>query len=224
MKKVNFNINKVLEELEKNAMTSEITSDLEMQVKDEEVAIHYQFTPGDIYSYFITMNHNKKSHSNLSELSKVISDAYSVSPLLANKMWSNLWDENRLLKGLQKRYFILVIYQNLLSLLGVDNAIALLLMEKYRLELALDQDYCGTEDVLKAVGKHYIEKYKYQDLMDIYDKYLKVNNINDRPESNEKICSLICSILAPINKSYDRIAKTLSTEKNLYYPCAIFVK
>ena len=52
----------------------------------------YPLTEDGVYNYFLKLNHNKKSHNNLIDLSKIMSDAYQVSPALANKMWNNLWD------------------------------------------------------------------------------------------------------------------------------------
>ena len=178
----------------------------------------YTLTENGIYNYFLKLNHNKKSHNNLIDLSKIISDAYQVSPALANKMWNNLWDENRLLKGLQKRYFIIVIYRNLTTLIGIDNAAALLLMEEYRLKLALEQDFYGTDEVLKGVGTYYIKNAQYNQYINVLNEYQIINNKTEYPVVNDKkLAGIIRSLMECETMTFDKLSHQKIITINEFY-------
>ena len=178
----------------------------------------YPLTEDGVYNYFLKLNHNKKSHNNLIDLSKIMSDAYQVSPALANKMWNNLWDENRLLKGLQKRYFIIVIYRNLTRLMGIDNATALLLMEDDRLELALEQDFYGTDEVLKGVGTYYIKNAQYNQYINVLNEYQIINNKTDYPVvDDKKLAGIIRFLLECETMTFDKLSHQKIITVNEFY-------
>lgn len=161
-----------------------------------------------IYNHFLKLNHNKKSHNNLCDLAKIIADAYRVSPSLANKMWNDLWFENRSLKGLQKRYFILVIFENLSRFLGTNDSVELLLMEKYRFNHILEKDGYGIKNVIKKICTYYITNSEYEYMIDALNLYQEINDINDIiPVNNEDLCVIVYGLINPKDNNYGQASQ-----------------
>lgn len=162
-------------------------------------------TEEEIYNSFWLLDHNKKSHSNLRELSNIISEAYQVSPHLANDIWNLLWEENINLNGLQKRYFILQIFLNLQSSLGQKNSVELLLMEEYRLPLIFENDWYGTSKALKIICEFFIFSNKYHLLIEMLNYYQKVNNKCIEAQDDFDMCMMVYSIINPNDNNYGNI-------------------
>ena len=126
---------------------------------------------------FNNLKHTNKSYQNLKNLSKIIAEAYKVSPIFSNQLWNILWEENKKLPGMQRRYFILVIYKELTRHMSTVDAISLLLMEKYRLLLILEFDSYGSDDALKDLLGYTILYGKYSCFVDLLDAYKEINNL-----------------------------------------------
>ena len=203
MKNVNLDVCKIIKNIEECSDANKSSGKVSVSgSSDKEDVRLYELTEEGVYGFFSIMNHNKKSHNNLFDLAKVISDAYFVSPCLANKMWDELWQENKLLKGSQKRYFIHVIFSNLLNLLGINDAVELVLMQSDRLRLILEKDDYGSVKGIKYICQYYLEKNNYDKVIFICSLWQEINNINDTISvNNEWLCSEIYSIIDPANNN-----------------------
>ena len=173
----------------------------------DQSKLYFSFNIGEInensvHQLFANANHKNKSYKNLNDLSQIISKAYSISPTTANEMWNTLWEENRSLQGQQKRYFILVVFRGLMSFLGLNNAVELLLMEEYRLRLILEYDPYGTDDILKNLCKYHISHFKFKLLIDTLNLYQIINNINNiNAVNNERLCALVYQVINPTDNT-----------------------
>lgn len=165
--------------------------------------VPYKLDEKNLLNIFNVFDHKSKSQNNLENLSEFLSLAYKINPSLANKVWTELWDENCLLEGLQRRYFILAIFKLLVYRLGTIDSVELLLMDDNRLNLILERDYYGIEMVVKNLCIYYIVTTKYQNLMDMLDLYLNVNSITDTEAADyEELCSFAYSAINPKDTNF----------------------
>lgn len=171
-----------------------------------------------LWAFYLDIDHKSKSLNNLSNLAALISISYNLSPKLANEIWNKIWDENKLLKGLQVRYFILVIFKNLIGGIGISDAVQLLLMENYRLRLILEQDYYGTDDVLKCLGAYFIGRSLYENYIDVLHTYQKINNFAENQViEDQRLAAILYAIIEPQIITYDKINHKKIVSSNEYF-------